>query len=141
MTDHSGSRPATTPVDTASETLHPSAIALVFEPGPQRVLARVRGEIDMDDAGGLREDLLTALTSSRAGLDLDLSAVTFCDSSGLHVLLDLHKLATEAGKSFVLTAVSRPVAHLLQLTGIQRLLTSPTPSDGTTPTHPATAPV
>ncbi|MFI5987748.1 STAS domain-containing protein [Streptomyces sp. NPDC051555] len=133
MTDPFDRRPAT-PADTTSGTMHPSAIALVFEPGPQRVVARVRGEIDMDDAHGLREDLVAALTSSRAGLDLDLSGVTFCDSSGLHVLLDLHKLATESGKSFVLTAVSRPVAHLLQLTGIQQTLTTPTPGKAKDPT-------
>ncbi len=130
MTDCLGRRPAT-PADIISGTLRPSTVAVVFEPGPQRVLARVRGEIDLDDAPGLREDLVTALEASQAGLDVDLSAVTFCDSSGLHILLDLNRLATESGKSLVLTALSRPVARLLQITGAQRVLTVRDRSGGT----------
>ncbi|MEV6955737.1 STAS domain-containing protein [Streptomyces sp. NPDC051183] len=90
-----------------------------LQPPPQP-----RGEIDMADADGLCKDLTTALESSRSGLDVDLSGVTFCDSSGLHVLLDLNGLALKAGKSLVLTALSRPVARLLDLTGTRSRLTA-----------------
>ncbi|MEV7618418.1 STAS domain-containing protein [Streptomyces sp. NPDC089799] len=100
------------------------AIAVVIEEGPGRTVARVSGEIDMDAAAGLREDLGAALASSRDGLDLDLAAVTFCDSSGLHVLLDLNRMALEAGKSLALTALSRPVARLLRITGARQVLTA-----------------
>lgn len=113
-----------------SSILQPSAVSVVFEPGPQQVLAHVRGEVDMDDVDGLRHDLAAALHSSRDGLDVDLSAVTFCDSSGLHILLDLDRLAREGGKSLALTALSRPVARLIRMSGADRLLTirnQPTP--------------
>ncbi|MEU7072424.1 STAS domain-containing protein [Streptomyces narbonensis] len=103
--------------------MSPSVVAVIFVPGSRRVLARVSGEIDMDDAAGLREALATALAASRSGLDIDLAAVTFCDSSGLDVLLDLNRRAMDAGKTLVLTAVSRPTALLLSLTGAQRVLT------------------
>ncbi|RSS68507.1 STAS domain-containing protein [Streptomyces sp. WAC06614] len=106
-----------------SGTLRPSVVTVVFEPGPQRVLARVRGEIDMEDGTGLRQDLTAALEGSREGLDVDLSEITFCDTTGLHILLDLDELARHAGKSLVLTALSRPVARLLYLSGVQQLLT------------------
>lgn len=98
-------------------------VAVVFEPGPERVLARVSGEIDTDDAAELREDFNAALAASHGGLDVDLAAVTFCDSSGLRVLLDVNQLARQAGKSLVLTALSRPVARLLRITEAQRVLT------------------
>ncbi|MFJ8209365.1 STAS domain-containing protein [Streptomyces sp. NPDC096033] len=104
-------------------TLRPSVVAVLVEPGAQRVLARLRGEIDAEDADGLRGRLTAALDSSRHGLDVDLSAVTFCDSSGLHILLDLHRRALSAGKTFVLTAPSRPVARLLRLSGAEQVLT------------------
>ncbi|MFB6619381.1 STAS domain-containing protein [Streptomyces sp. NPDC056367] len=107
----------------AGGAVQPSVVSVVFEPGPQRVLARVSGEIDMDDADGLRGDLVSALESSPDGMDVDLSAVTFCDTTGLHILLDLHRLALEAGKSLVLTALSRPVARLLRVSGVQQVLT------------------
>lgn len=128
------SRPDRVPVSAAehiSGTVHPSVVGVVFAPGPRRVLARVRGEIDMEDGDGLRGDLVSALESSRDGLDVDLSAVTFCDTTGLHILLDLHRRALQAGKSLVLTALSRPVARLLRLSGVQHVLTVrswPTPA-------------
>ncbi|MGW6577643.1 STAS domain-containing protein [Streptomyces sp. NPDC054945] len=100
-----------------------SVLAVVVEPGPQRALARVSGEIDMDGAGQLREDLIAALSAAPGGLDVDMAAVTFCDSSGLHVLLDLDRQAQQAGKTLVLTALSRPVARLLWLTGAEQVLT------------------
>ncbi|WP_185893872.1 STAS domain-containing protein [Streptomyces sp. WAC05950] len=100
-----------------------SVLAVVVEPGPQRVPAHVSGEIDMDGAGQLRADLTAALCASPGGLDVDLAAVTFCDSSGLHVLLDLDREAKQAGKSLVLTALSRPVARLLRITGAEQVLT------------------
>ncbi len=109
-----------------SGTLPPSVAGVVLVPGTHRVLARVRGEIDVHDGNGLRADLIAAMNSSRDGLDVDLSAVTFCDTTGLHILLDLDQLALETGKTLVLTALSRPVARLLRLSGVQHMLTVPT---------------
>ncbi|MFJ7157032.1 STAS domain-containing protein [Streptomyces sp. NPDC101118] len=104
-------------------TSEPEHVAVVFEPGAQRVLARLSGKIDMDEAAGLRQDLIAALEGSSTGLDIDLAAVTFCDSSGLHVLLDVDQLAVQAGKTLVLTAFSPPVARLLHLSGAEQVLT------------------
>ncbi|MEV7416213.1 STAS domain-containing protein [Streptomyces sp. NPDC089919] len=115
------------PADGAHGTMYPSVVAVVFEPGPQRVLARLRGEIDMEDVAGLKADLTQALRASRTGLDVDLSAVTFCDSSGLHVLLELHHLARATGKELVLNAVSHPVAALLRITEADHVLEVRTP--------------
>ncbi|MEW2412491.1 STAS domain-containing protein [Streptomyces sp. NPDC046866] len=104
-------------------TSQPERVAVVCESGPHRVLARVSGEIDMDEAVGLREELTAALEAGHTGLDVDLAAVTFCDSTGLHVLLELNELAVQAGKTLVLTALSPPVARLLHLSGVERVLT------------------
>ncbi|MEU5217037.1 STAS domain-containing protein [Streptomyces sp. NPDC020807] len=108
----------------AGDALLSSIVAVVVEPGPLRSLARVYGEIDLDDADGLRRDLAAALDSSREGLDVDLSGVIFCDSQGLHLLVDLHHRALGAGKSLVLTALSRPVARLVDVTGAREVLTT-----------------
>ncbi|MER7537576.1 STAS domain-containing protein [Streptomyces sp. NPDC097704] len=79
-------------------TSHPEH-AVVFEPGSERALARVSGEIDRDDATEVREALTAALDASRIGLDVDLTAVSFCDSSGPHALLDPSGEARAAGKT------------------------------------------
>lgn len=112
-----------TAAERVSVTMSPSVVAVVVEPGPQRVLARVCGEIDMEDADELRRDLIAALDSSASGLDIDLSGVTFFDCSGLHILLRLNRLALRAGKTLVLTALSPRVARLLQLTGTHHVFT------------------
>ncbi|GAA0290565.1 hypothetical protein GCM10010302_31400 [Streptomyces polychromogenes] len=104
-------------------TCQPERVAVVFESGPQRVLAQVSGEIDMDEAAGLREELTAALNASGTGLDIDLAGVTFCDSSGLHVLLEVDQRARADGKTVVLTALSRPVARLLHVCGVEGVLT------------------
>ncbi|MFJ9596730.1 STAS domain-containing protein [Streptomyces virginiae] len=101
----------------------PERLSVAVEPGRERTRVRVSGEIDMDDAAEAREDLATALDASPGGLDIDLAAVTFCDSSGLHVLLDLNQQAVEAGKTLVLSALSRTVVRLLDVTGTQGVLT------------------
>ncbi|MFB7411435.1 STAS domain-containing protein [Streptomyces sp. NPDC056202] len=89
------------------------------------MLARVFGEIDMDNADELRRDLTAALDFSACGLDIDLSGVTFCDCTALHVLLRLNQQALGAGKTLVLTALSPRTARLLQITQTKHVLTTP----------------
>lgn len=48
---------------------------------------RVGGEIDMDTAPVLREELVRLLHQGRARIVIDMSGVTFLDSSGIHVLI------------------------------------------------------
>ncbi|MFB7234994.1 STAS domain-containing protein [Streptomyces sp. NPDC056269] len=108
--------------DRVSGTTTPP-LAVVFEPGPRRVLAHVFGEIDMDNAQELRRPLTAALDSSACGLDVDLSGVTFCDCAALHVLLRLNQQALSAGKTLALTALSPRTARLLQITQTRPVFT------------------
>ncbi|MFD0722829.1 STAS domain-containing protein [Streptomyces globosus] len=71
-----------------------------------RAAALVVGEITDTTAPPLRRSLLAALGSSAHGLDLDLSAVAFCDIAGLHLLLDLRARALERGRTLRVTAAS-----------------------------------
>ncbi|MFE2324345.1 STAS domain-containing protein [Streptomyces sp. NPDC059385] len=84
---------------------------------------KVVGEIDFDNAAQLRQTLLTALAAHRGGVSLDLSAVMFCDCSGLSVLLRARRYASDQHLSLRISAVSRPVRRLLELTGTASLLT------------------
>ncbi|MFC8508057.1 STAS domain-containing protein [Streptomyces sp. NPDC057411] len=139
MTRHPG-RVRAAGAEPADGLLPRSVATVIFVPGPRRVLARVSGEVDTADVLGLRERLALALAASRTGLDIDLSAVTFCDSSGLHVLLDLNPQALDSGKSLVLSALSAPVALLLDRSGTRRVLAVGTePGGGAGPPPPAAA--
>ncbi|MEE1782178.1 STAS domain-containing protein [Streptomyces sp. SP17BM10] len=94
------------------------------------------GEIDMDNAAAVRRVLATTLGESRTGLDVDLAAVGFCNSSGLHVLLDLRRHAANTGKSLVLTGLSPAVARLLEITETAPLFAGPA-RPGSGPGHGA----
>ena len=51
-------------------------------------------------------------------LVVDLGAVTFIDSLGLGLLVNLHVLADDRGATFVLRNVPPKVTQVLQLTGL-----------------------
>ena len=59
------------------------------------VMAVVEGEIDLSNAPGLLGELTAAVPNSARGLLLDLTALEFLDSSGVHMLYDVaDRLAT-----------------------------------------------
>ncbi|CAM5291221.1 STAS domain-containing protein [Streptomyces pilosus] len=94
-------------------------------PDGDRVRVTVRGELDFE-AQHLRYELHEALRSSGTGVDLDLSGVSFCDCSGLSVLLDARQRALGLGRTVTLRASSPAVERLLGLIGAQDLFAPPT---------------
>ncbi|MBD0710264.1 hypothetical protein BU197_18350 [Streptomyces sp. CBMA291] len=95
-------------------------------------LARVDGEIDMDTAGELEAALTRTLTEGPPGasLALDLSGVSFCDSSGLNTLLRLRLLALSHRTPLTIPKASPRVTHLLTLTGTADLFGHPGSATG-----------
>jgi anti-sigma B factor antagonist len=85
-------------------------------------VVRVDGEIDLDSAGELSEAAVAALQEIGPSLVLDLSGVTFMDSTGLKVLLAVHKRAELAGGRLVLAAPTRSVNRVVSVTGFDRTL-------------------
>jgi anti-anti-sigma factor len=77
---------------------------------------RVIGEIDAHTADVLRAQLLPDADGD--DVRIDLSAVTFIDSSGLRVLLEAHRTLQQAGRRLVLVAPSRHVVRLFEVTGL-----------------------
>ncbi|MFK0181762.1 STAS domain-containing protein [Streptomyces xanthochromogenes] len=109
----------------------PGALEVDVAPGsePATVEVRIRGEIDAQSADVLHETLLTALTSYRGTLLLDLAQVTDCDRNGLDVLLAAHLAAQRAGRRVCVTAASRRVHQILHSTGAHTLLRAPRPPE------------
>ena len=92
----------------------------------------VTGEVDLDTAPAVRDELLRHLHES-ASVALDFGDVTFMDSSGLHVLLATTRRAAEVGSDLELARVSARVQWLLELTGTEAVL-----QQADTPWEPAT---
>jgi anti-sigma B factor antagonist len=79
-------------------------------------------EIDITNADELRAAVLQAASSGDGTFVVDMSRTRFCDSAGLHALVDAHKRAQAEGGQ-VLLAVSGPaVLRLFQITGVDRAL-------------------
>ncbi len=75
----------------------------------------VVGEIDAHSASALA----AALEESTAdAIVVDMSAVTFMDSSGLRVLLALAERSTTGGPSLQIARPSRPIMRLFEVSGL-----------------------
>ncbi|GIG92195.1 STAS domain-containing protein [Plantactinospora endophytica] len=89
--------------------------------GSVPVLAAV-GEIDHDSRDILREAADLALRDGGSRLVIDLGDVSFCDSGGLGLFLELHRLTTARGGALRLARVPPPVQLVLGATNLDRLL-------------------
>lgn len=90
--------------------------------GAHSVYLRVAGELDQDTAPQLRRAVTAALRGRPTDLHLDLAAVPFTDSAGLHVLLDARSRLRDWGGTLTVDA-GEQVRELLRLTGTTPLFT------------------
>ncbi|MGW6916274.1 STAS domain-containing protein [Kitasatospora sp. NPDC054939] len=100
-------------------------LVLDMATGPDRTRAALHGEISLDNTDTLHDTLDKALHTSGTGLDLDLSALSFCDSTGLNILLRLRLAALAEGRTLVVVAMSSQVRRLFDITETTELFTPP----------------
>lgn len=87
---------------------------------PPVALVRVRGELDF----GTTPQLVAAMAGLPAPgqhLVLDLSGLTFCDSSGLGALIAAHKATLARGGKLYLAAVAPNVMTAITVTSLDEL--------------------
>jgi anti-anti-sigma factor len=89
--------------------------------GPVPVLAPA-GEIDHDSRAVLSDAAEDALAGGGSRLVIDMTGVSFCDSGGLSLLVDLHRRTSSRGGSLRLAGTRRPVLSVIQATNLHRLL-------------------
>jgi anti-sigma B factor antagonist len=89
--------------------------------GSRRVLS-VRGDIDIGTLGILRSALQAALESGRRDVWVDLSEVTFMDSSGLNALVNADHEFSGCKRNLTVICPTGPVRRILELTGLDREL-------------------
>jgi anti-anti-sigma factor len=83
-------------------------------------VAELTGEVDIASVPALREQLLHLLRPGSSRLVIDLSKVSFCDASGLAVLVSTGRRARLLGGFLHLAALSPQVGRVLNLTGLDR---------------------
>ncbi|MEM8902177.1 MAG: STAS domain-containing protein [Actinomycetota bacterium] len=78
----------------------------------------VRGDLDAHSA----EAFEAAMAEVEGTVRLDLSAVDFADSSGLRVLLGLHRRLDDDGGELRIRSAGTRLRRLLSLTGLDQVL-------------------
>ncbi|MYV56140.1 STAS domain-containing protein [Streptomyces sp. SID3212] len=97
--------------------------------GPVLELA---GDLAYESAPEVRDLLSTLDLEPGQQLLVDLGGLTFCDSSGITVLIAARNHALAARATLALAAVPHHVARILRLVGLEPVLTSyPTAQDAT----------
>jgi anti-sigma B factor antagonist len=89
-----------------------------------RTVMAVVGEIDLYTAPRLHGELVTALSGGGpVQIVVDMSAVEFCDSTGMNVLLAAHRRAREQGGDLELASPRPAIRKILQVTGLETVFT------------------
>ena len=82
-------------------------------------LLRLSGELDLSTVGQLREQIFRPEVLDAHEVRVDLSGITFLDSSGIGVVVTACKLARAAGGSFSVVCVPPGIVRrLLELNGL-----------------------
>lgn len=88
---------------------------------PRATVVHVAGELDLFAAPQLRQRLVDIIERGSAHLALDLSEVTFIDSTGLGVLVGALKRARGYGGDLSLRAVPPSVLKVFEITGLTKV--------------------
>ncbi|QBB71823.1 anti-sigma factor antagonist [Pseudolysobacter antarcticus] len=94
--------------------------AVSRETHDEYVLVRLSGEVDLSWSQQVRQEVLAALEQSNA-VAVELSEVSYIDSSGIAALVEGFQNARGKSQQFVLIAVSTAVRAVLELARLDRV--------------------
>lgn len=94
-----------------------------FEALDRVVVARLEGEIDMTNASELGSAIVARIPSDALAVVLDLGAVEYLDSAGIHVVFELRERLTRRGQEIrLVVAPESPIATTLEYTGVPGMI-------------------
>jgi anti-sigma B factor antagonist len=112
-----------TPIAGDTAAVRPCALTFTVTTTAADTVVAVAGEVDTSCAEEVRTRLTDELTVGANALIADLTAVPFCDSSGLSVLLDAHSRAAEEGVPFVVVSDQRGLLKPIRMLHLDAVLT------------------
>jgi anti-sigma B factor antagonist len=93
----------------------------VSEQGATLVL-RIGGELDAASCKAI-EPTMTAAIASAGAVIVDLGDLTFCDSSGVGLLIGSHTKAVAGGTALAIRNVRPPVRRIFEITNLDDVIT------------------
>ena len=82
----------------------------------------IEGRVNIDTSGDMRRTIANALRSMPPAVMLDLSGVSFIDTSGVATLLEASRIARQQGTRLVLHGLHGQPRELLHFSQIDNLL-------------------
>jgi anti-anti-sigma factor len=93
-------------------------LRVTVEPGPDRVVLRLDGELDPHTAPLLQAEVDRLTAEGSINVVLDLQDLQFIDSSGLRVVISAHRDLADLGGTLSLRSPSDTAQRLLEITGL-----------------------
>lgn len=87
----------------------------------QEILVNLEGKIFVEDAAQLRERLLDLINQGHRRFMIDMRGVSYIDSSGLGVLVAIHKRALDNGGGVVIKGLQGAVKDLFFMTRLNKV--------------------
>lgn len=84
-------------------------------------IVSLQGRITINNANEMRRTLAGALRPQPAKLTVDLSGVTYMDTSGLATLMEAMRNARQQGTQLVLSGIQNQPCYLLEVTDLDRV--------------------
>jgi anti-anti-sigma factor len=107
-----------------SDAVSGGSLDIAIAPGDDRAVAvAVVGEVDLPHARQLVVALREVLADEPDVITLDLSGVSFMDSTGIQVLMGARADAAKTGTRLTIVKTSAPVQRVLELTGLVEAFT------------------
>ena len=86
-------------------------------------MVRADGELDVSTAPQLRQTITTAIDEGAGTVIVDLTAVTFMDSTTLGVLIGAHNRVRESGGAIGVVCPDDRVRRVFRITGLDKVFT------------------
>ncbi|GAA3140352.1 STAS domain-containing protein [Planomonospora alba] len=101
---------------------HDHDLTVTLQPHPVSPLVlTVAGDLDHHTVPRLRAALDDLTLAPGAGLVIDLSGLTFCDSTGISALVSAHQRAQDAGAALALAGLDPEIIRVFRIMGLDRL--------------------
>lgn len=99
--------------------MRPLQLAVAESSSGRSVIVTLEGEFDMSVEGLFTETVTQGVVhNGHSSVVLDVSGVTFLDSSGIGAMLRARQEAVARGSRFVLSQPSAPVTKVLEIAGL-----------------------
>jgi anti-anti-sigma factor len=98
----------------------------------ERLFIRLEGELDLSSEDPFQKEVERVLNGNTSTVIVDLRELTFIDSTGLRMLIRLHREVGDGQVDFAIFCGDGPVRRVFEQTGLDAILplVDPPPSDG-----------